>query len=105
MATTTTKSFYRGAAATTSTTLYTAPNSSTTAVITSIMVTNTATTAATYTLSIDGVVAFSAVSIDANATIAADVRQVLPADATPKSVTGLASATTVNFHISGVEIV
>ena len=45
------------------------------------------------------------VAIDANATITADIRQVLPANATPKTITGLASATSVNFHISGVEIV
>jgi hypothetical protein len=34
-----------------------------------------------------------------------DLKQVIPADATPKTITGGASATTVRFHISGVEIV
>ena len=33
-----------------------------------------------------------------------DLKQVIPANATPKTVSGSASATTINFHISGVEI-
>jgi hypothetical protein len=32
------------------------------------------------------------------------LKQVIPANATPKTVSGSASATTINFHISGVEI-
>jgi hypothetical protein len=97
---TTTKTLYRGAAATTSATLYTVP-SSTTTVITNIAITNTAAAAATYTISLDGVVFASASSIAANDTIIIDVKQVL---ATTKIIAGLASATTVNFHICGVEI-
>jgi hypothetical protein len=34
-----------------------------------------------------------------------DLKQVIPANATPKIIAGGASAITVNFHISGVEIV
>jgi hypothetical protein len=97
---TTTKTLYRGAAATSSATLYTVP-SSTTTVITNIAITNTAAAAATYTISLDGVVFASASSIAANDTIIIDVKQVL---ATTKIIAGLASATTVNFHICGVEI-
>jgi hypothetical protein len=33
------------------------------------------------------------------------LKQVIPANATPKTITGFASAVTVNIHISGVEIV
>jgi len=97
---TTTKTLYRGAAATSSATLYTVP-SSTTTVITNIAITNTASAAATYTISIDGVTFAAASSIAANDTIIIDLKQVL---ATTKIIAGLASATTVNFHICGVEI-
>jgi hypothetical protein len=97
---TTTKALYRGAAATSSATLYTVP-SSTTAIITNIAITNTAAAAATYTISLDGVVFAAASSIAANDTIIIDVKQVL---ATTKIIAGFASAVTVNFHICGVEI-
>jgi hypothetical protein len=43
----------------------------------------------------------SGVSLAANSTAFFDVKQVL---ATTKIIAGYASATTVNFHISGVEI-
>jgi hypothetical protein len=92
---TTSKVLYRGAAATSNTTLYTAPTTGTTAVITNILVSNTAAAAGTFTLNIDGVAAFSATAIEANSTAVIDV----------KTISGSASATTINFHISGVEIV
>ena len=101
MATVTSKVFARTAAATSSTTLYTVP-SATTAVITDIFVTNTATTQATFTLSLDGVIILSANSINPNSSVSITMKQVL---ATTKILAGLASATSVNFHISGVEIV
>jgi hypothetical protein len=41
----------------------------------------------------------------ASSTQFVDLKQVLAANATPKLIAGFASATTVNFHISGVEIV
>ena len=97
---TTTKALARAAAATTSTTLYTVP-SATTAVVTNILLSNTATSAATATISLNGVVAVPAVSIPANTVVGIDLKQVLAATNT---ITGFASATTVNFHISGVEI-
>ena len=103
---TTSKVLFRGAATTnTATTLYTVPTTSTTTVVTSIVVTNTAASGATYTMAIDGVAIATTVSIAANDTVIMDLKQVIPANATPKIVTGGASATTVNFHISGVEIV
>ncbi len=97
---TTTKVLARAAAATSSTTLYTVP-ASTTAVITNIAVTNTAGTAGTFTLALDGVALHTATAIGANTTVYIDLKQVL---ATTKVIAGSASATTINFHISGVEI-
>lgn len=100
----TSKVLARTAAATSSTTLYTVPNTSTTTVVTNIAVTNTATSSASFTLSIDAVDIISGASLGANTTAFFDVKQVIPANATPKIIAGFASATTVNFHISGVEI-
>ena len=101
---TTSKALARTAAATSNTTLYTVPNSSTTTVVTNVAVTNTATSAATFTLNIDSVAIQSGSSVAANSTAYIDLKQVIPANATPKTISGSASATTVNFHISGVEI-
>jgi hypothetical protein len=98
---TTTKALARTAAATSSTTLYTVP-SATTTVVTNILVTNTAASAATFDLLLDDVSIANDVSVAANDTLSIDLKQVL---ATTKTIKGLASATTVNFHISGVEIV
>jgi hypothetical protein len=97
---TTTKALARAAAATSSATLYTVP-SSTTTVITNIVVTNSAATAGTFTITLDAVDLFKDVAIAANTTAMFDLKQVL---ATTKIIAGLASATTVRFHISGVEI-
>jgi hypothetical protein len=99
------KALFRGAASTSNATLYTVPNTSTTTVVTNIAVSNTATSAATFTLNIDGVALIGGASLGANSIATFDIKQVIPADATPKTVSGSASATTVNFHISGVEIV
>jgi len=92
---------YRGAAATSSATLYTVP-ASTTAIVTNILVANTAGTAATFTISLDGTVIIPAASIAANSTALFDMKQVL---ATTKLIAGFASATTVSFSISGVLLV
>ena len=97
---TTSKALARTAAATSNTTLYTVP-SSTTTIVTNIVVTNSAATAATFTLALDAVDLFKDAAIAANTTAMFDLKQVL---ATTKTIAGLASATTVSFHISGVEI-
>ena len=97
---TTTKALARGAFATSSATLYTVP-SATTTVISNIVITNTAGTAGTFTLALNGVAIASAVSIPANSITTIDLKQVIAATQT---ITGLASATSVNYHISGVEI-
>ena len=97
---TTTKVLARTAAATSNTTLYTVP-SATTAIITNIVVTNTAASAATFTVKINSIDILSGVSIAANTSAFFDLKQVVPAT---QVVAGSASATTVNFHISGVEV-
>jgi hypothetical protein len=102
--TVTSKVLARTAAATSSTTLYTVPSTSTTTIVTNILVANTAGSAATFDMSIDGIQIANDVAVAANDTLSIDMKQVIPADATPKIIVGLASATTVNFHISGVEI-
>jgi hypothetical protein len=95
-----TKALARGAFATSSATLYTVP-SATITVISNIVITNTAGTAGTFTLALNGVAMASAVSVAANSITTIDLKQVLAATNT---ITGLASATTINYHISGVEI-
>jgi len=102
---TTTKVLARTAASlTTTTVLYTVP-ASTTTVVSNIAVTNTASSAGTFTLAMGpsaGQVALhTTTAIAANTTVYIDLKQVL---ATTNTITGGASATTVNFHISGVEI-
>ncbi len=101
MAVNTPKALARGAFATSSATLYTVP-ASTTAIITSVVITNSAASSATFTLLLDSVDLFKTVSIAANSTVVMDMKQVLT---TTKLITGSASAVTVNYHISGVESV
>jgi len=97
---TSTKVLARTAAATSSTTLYTVP-ASTTTVVSNIAVTNTAGSAGTFTLALNSVALHTTTAIAANSTVYIDLKQVLTA---AQTITGLASATTINFHISGVEV-
>lgn len=97
---TTTKALGRGAFATTSATLYTVP-AATTAIVTNIVIANTAGTAGTFTLALNGTSMATTVACAANSITTLDLKQVLSATQT---ITGLASATTINYHISGVEI-
>ena len=98
---TTSKTLFRGAATTnTATVLYTVP-SATTAVVTNIIVTNTAASAGTFTLGLGGTNLATTVTVGANDSTVLDMKQVLTATQT---ITGGASATTINFHIAGVEI-
>jgi hypothetical protein len=94
------KTLFRGAATTTvGTVLYTVP-AATTAVVTSIVVTNTAAAPATFTLGLGGTNFATTITIAANDSTIIDLKQVLTA---AQTITGGASATTVNFHIAGVE--
>ena len=95
------KALFRGAATTTvGTTLYTVP-SATTTVVTDIVVTNTSATVGNFTLALDGVSIATTVTVAAYDSTVISIKQVL---ATTKTITGGASATSINFHISGVEI-
>lgn len=99
------KTLFRGAATTTvTTTLYTVPTATST-VVSNIVVTNTAAAAGTFTLALgtsgSTVNIFTTVSIGANSTTLIDLKQPLTA---AQIITGGASATTINFHIAGVEI-
>ena len=98
---TTSKALFRGAATTTTTTtLYTVP-SATTTVVSNIVVSNTGSSAYTFTLYLDDVLLANTVSIAANSIAIFDIKQTLVATDTIK---GGASNTAVTFHISGVEI-
>lgn len=90
----------RAAATTSASTVYTVP-ASTTTLVNSIIVTNTAGSTGTYTILFEDVAIASATSIAANDAVTIDLKQVLTAGQTIKT---SASATTVNFHISGLEI-
>jgi hypothetical protein len=94
------KVLFRGAASTSEATLYTTP-AATTTLISSILVTNTAGSAATYDILLDDVAIANDVNVPANDSALLEIKQVIEAGQTIKA---LASATTVNFHISGLEI-
>jgi hypothetical protein len=104
MATVTQAVLARASAATSSATLYTVPSTTAVAVVTNIVLANTATSASSATIAIDGKVIVPTVSIPANSLVGFDLKQVIPASGTPKTITGYASTTAVTIHISGVEI-
>jgi hypothetical protein len=86
--------------ATTATTLYTVPSAKTT-VVTNIVICNPTTSAVTASMTINAIDLLGAVSIAANSTVFFDLKQVIPAT---QVIAGNASSTSVDFHISGVEI-
>jgi hypothetical protein len=94
------KALSRTAASTSSATLYTVP-AATTTVITNIAVCNNAATAATFTILLDDIELHKDTPLAANTTAYIDCKQVLAAT---KTIKALASAVTIDFHISGVEI-
>jgi len=98
---TTTKLLFRGAATTnTATVLYTVP-SVTTTIVTDVVVVNTAAAAGTFTLALAGTALATTVAIPAYDTTVIPLRQVLTA---ANTLTGGASAITISFHISGIEL-
>jgi len=70
-------------------------------VVTDIVITNTAASSGTYELLLNDVVLAKTVTVGANDSTIIQLKQPLTATQTIK---GLASAVTINFHISGVEI-
>ena len=97
---TTTKALARTAAATSSTTLYTVP-SATTAVVTNIVICNPTASTVTASMTLNAIDLLGSVSIAANSSAFFDLKQVLNAT---QVIAGSASSTSVDFHISGVEI-
>ena len=91
---------FRGAASTSSTTLYTVP-AATQSLVTSFVVTNTASTDATYTITRNGVDVAKDATVAGNDSIIIEFKQLLEAT---QVLAALASATTVNFSVSGLEI-
>jgi hypothetical protein len=67
-------------------------------------VANTTANTANFTLSIAGVTTASSVSVGSYDTTVIDMKQVIPPTSPAATITGSASTTGVNFHISGVEI-
>ena len=94
------KVLFRGAAPTSNTTLYTVPSGKTT-LVNSLVVVNTASAVATFDMSFDSIQIANDVVIPANDSLILELKQVLEAS---DVLAGLASASTVNFHISGLEI-
>jgi hypothetical protein len=95
------KTLFRGAATTTTTTtLYTVP-ASTTTVVTNIIVVNTSASSQTFTFSLANTKLAETVTIGAFDSTVLDIKQVINATET---IQGGASATSVTFHIGGVEI-
>lgn len=94
------KALFRGAASTGSTTLYTTP-SATTTIVTNIVVCNETASAQTFRILLNGVSLIYDASIGANSVAVFDIKQPLAATQT---ITGLASSTSVDFHIAGVEV-
>ena len=78
---TTSKALFRGAASTSSTTLYTVP-SATTTIVTNILVTNTVTGDASFTILLDDVSAATTVTVGGFDTTVIDLKQVLGASKT-----------------------
>lgn len=98
----TAKALFRGAATTTTTTtLYTTP-ASTTTIVTQIAVVNTSASDQTATIFLNGIDILAAAAVPANTTYVLDLKQPLTATQT---IQGGASATSVDLHVSGVEIV
>lgn len=94
---------YRGVvSATTSTVLFTAPTDFAVRVD-NIVVTNTSTSARTYTISLGGIDIANAVSIAANTTQYIDLSQVIYNGEAIKG--GASAASAVAFHIAGSDVV
>ena len=98
--TVTSTTLFRGAASTSNTTLFTV-SASQKAVVTNIAVSNTTATARTFTLKLNDIDLITDGAIAGNAVATFDIKQVLDATQTIK---GSSTATSVNFHISGVVI-
>jgi hypothetical protein len=91
---------FRGAAATTSTTLYTSPTNMAVC-ITNIAICNDTAGALTATLNLGGIPLISGLSVAANTTTFLTPDQIIY---NGETITGLASSTSIDFHIAGYEV-
>jgi hypothetical protein len=98
------KAFARGSFATSVADIYIVPTALTTSIVTNIVVANTTNTQQTFTLLLDEVEVFNTTPITGNSTVSIDLKQVLDASTSLKKITGFATATTVKYHISGIEL-
>jgi hypothetical protein len=98
------KAFARGSFATSIADIYIVPTNLTTSIITNIVVANTTNTQQTFTILLDEVEVFNTTPIAGNSTVSIDLKQVLDASTSLKKITGFATATTVKYHISGIEL-
>jgi hypothetical protein len=98
------KAFARGSFATSVADIYIVPTSTTTSIVTNIVVANTTNSQQTFTILLDEVEIFNTTPIAANSTVSIDLKQVLDASTSLKKITGFATATTVKYHISGIEL-
>lgn len=99
-----TKALARNAFATSLTDIYTVPSTTTTTIVTNLVITNTTTVSENFTILLDDVEIFNNTSISGGSTLTVDIKQVLDPSGTPKRITGFATATTVKYHISGIEL-
>jgi hypothetical protein len=99
-----TKAMARGSFATEISDIYIVPSASTTAIVTNIVVTNTTNVNQSFNILLDGVELFNNTPISGNSTVSVDIKQVLDPSGTPKKVSGFATAATVRYHISGIEL-
>jgi hypothetical protein len=68
------------------------------------VISNTTNSQQTFTILLDEVEIFNATPIAGNSTVSIDIKQVLDASGNMKKITGFATATTVKYHISGIEL-
>jgi hypothetical protein len=98
------KAFARGSFATSVADIYIVPTTLTTSIVTNIVVANTTNSQQNFTLLLDEVEVFNTTPIAGNSTVSIDLKQVLDASTSLKKITGFATATTVKYHISGIEL-
>jgi hypothetical protein len=99
-----TKAMARDSFATSLADIYIVPSAETTAIVTNIVVTNTTNVNQSFNILLDGVQLFHNTPIAGNSTISIDIKQVLDPSGTPKKITGFATAATLKYHISGIEL-
>lgn len=94
--------FGRGTFPTTTGNLYAGAATTNTYIVTNIVITNTTSAQITATITLDSVVLINALPIAGNGSIFIDCKQPVSQTGTAKPITGVASASGLTYHISGV---